>query len=286
MVITQSQINMQHKTCTLYIDDEPFSFEVKGDFFWGKEEVLFAKNDAVLEHVTWKSLGFNVVKAFTQEEFLKLQNSVKENICNAIKSQGIVVNTKEFELEKYHEYITTQEQHLAVINITRNLTLDCLDFDIASLEKRFSKVLGVTLTSWVEELQKSHVQIRISRPNSLDINPPHRDGYFSYWNNIINIWAPIAGCAKETSLPIVPGSHLLPENEVLQTTSKGATINGITYHVPCLLESKAGSFYMKRPNPKEGEAILFTPYLIHGAAINQSRNTTRVALELRFPIDE
>ena len=39
---------------------------------------------------------------------------------------------------------------------------------------------------------------------------------------------------------------------------------------------------MIRPNPKETEALVFTPYLIHGAAFNDSNNT-RVALELRFP---
>lgn len=275
---------MQQKMCKIYIDKSPFEFEVEGDFFWGKNEVLFAKNDAVLKNVTWKNVGYHMVKAFTKLEFIKLKNAVKENICKAIKAQGITVNAEEFQLENYHHYVTTQEQHLKVITITRNLTVSDLDFDITSLEKRFSKALGVPLTSWVEELQKSHVQIRISRPNSLDINPPHRDGYFSYWNNIINIWVPVAGCTQQTSLPVVAGSHLLPESEVLQTTSKGAKINGVTYHVPCLLESKSGSFFMTRPNPKEGEALLFTPYLIHGAAVNQSCTTTRVALELRFPM--
>lgn len=274
---------MLEKICNIYIDEIPFEFKVEGDFYWGNDEVLYTEKGSVLENVSWKKKGFKVVTAFKRETFLKLRKSIKENIIKAIKKVGIEVDTNTFELEKYHEYITTDEQHFQVINITRNLTVSDLSFDIDALVDRFGAVLGCELTSWVEELQRSHVQIRISRPNSLDINPPHRDGYFSYWENIINIWVPIAGCTEKTSLPVVAGSHLLSENEILRTSSKGAKINGNTYHVPCLLESKKGSFYMERPNPKEGEALLFTPYLIHGAAINQSKDTTRIALELRFP---
>ena len=39
---------------------------------------------------------------------------------------------------------------------------------------------------------------------------------------------------------------------------------------------------MIRPNPKLGEALIFTPFLIHGAAVNNS-DLTRISLELRFP---
>ena len=79
------------------------------------------------------------------------------------------------------------------------------------------------------------------------------------------------------------GSHLIPENDILRTESKGAKINGNVYYVPCILETKTGAITMERPNPKAGEALLFTPYLIHGAADNQTKDTTRVSLELRFP---
>lgn len=269
--------------CKLYIDEKPFQFEVEGDFFWGKDEVLFLKNDSVLDNVKWRNVGYKVVSAFTPSEFKLLRNSVQENICKAIQETGGAVDIESFELDKYHNYVTTNEHHLEVINITRNLTVKDLKFNINNLVERFEKILECKLTSWVDAIQKSHVQIRISRPNSLDINPPHRDGYFSYWENIINIWVPISGCNKFTSLPVVPGSHMLSEKDILRTSSKGAKINGNIYHVPCVLESKEGSFYMKRPNPKEGEALLFTPYLIHGSAINQTANQTRVALELRFP---
>lgn len=274
---------MENKTCRVFIDNTPFEFKVQGDFFWGEPKTLFKEKNSVIENVPWKSKGYSNVFAFTPEEFSCLKNSIKENIVNAIKSIGVPIIDDKFELEKYHEIVTTDEVHNKVINITRDLRVEDLDFDINKLVERFGNELGCKLTSWVNELERSHVQIRISRPSTLDINPPHRDGYLSYWEDIINIWVPISGCNEKTSLPVVSGSHLIPENEIMRTESKGAIINGNRYYVPCILETINGAFRMERPNPAEGEALLFTPYLIHGSAINQSFDQTRVALELRFP---
>jgi len=274
---------MKLKTCKLTIDDNSFQFQVAGDFFWGENSLLYTKKKSVLEKVAWEQDGYKVVPAFSEAVFLTLQQSVQQFVKQAIEKVGIQFDSKTFTLNKYHEYVKTQEEHLKVINITRSLTVQDLDFNIENLVTVFEKELGCKLTSWIQELQKSHIQIRISRPNSLDINPPHRDGYLSFWEDIINIWIPITGCNEQTSLPVVPKSHLLPENEILRTAAKGAKINGNLYNVPCLLQSKKGNFKMIRPNPKEGEALLFTPFLIHGSAINQTTDTTRVALELRFP---
>jgi len=275
---------MEGRTCYIFIDDEPYEFKVKGDFFWGKNELLYKPKESVLSKVAWKKDGFSVVKAFINDEFERLKESIRQNIINAIKINNIDFDEQEFTLENYHEIVNSDVLHNQVINITRNLENEDFDFDIELLTKRFGTLLGYNLTSWVEELQKSHIQIRISRPNSLDINPPHRDGYLSYWEDIINVWIPIEGCNENSSLPVCPESHLIPENEILRTASKGAEINGNIYYVPCILEHKQGSLKMIRPNPKEGEALIFTPFLIHGAAVNKNKDITRVSLELRFPM--
>jgi ectoine hydroxylase-related dioxygenase (phytanoyl-CoA dioxygenase family) len=39
---------------------------------------------------------------------------------------------------------------------------------------------------------------------------------------------------------------------------------------------------MIRPNPKPGEMLLFSPYLIHGGGVNFNKDITRVSLEMRF----
>ncbi len=274
---------MMEKICKLYIDNKPFEFKVEGDFFWGKPELLYPEKDNVLSKMPWENQGYSIVEAFEKDDFLKLQNSVKKIIIDALTANKIVVDDEKFDLKNYHKYVTTNALHNQVIDITRNLETSDFDFDIDQLAKRFGDILGYKLTSYVEELKKSHIQIRISRPNSLDINPPHRDGYLSYWEDIINVWLPIAGCNEKSSLPVMPESHLIPENEILRTESKGAKINGNIYYVPCILETKSGVINMKRPNPKEREALVFSPFLIHGAAVNENVDITRVSLELRFP---
>ena len=98
----------------------------------------------------------------------------------------------------------------------------------------------------------------------------------------MNVWLPLAGCNKNTSLPLVPGSHLISENQIFRTSNNGAFINKNVYRVPCILKTSLGNLRMVRPNPKDREALIFTPFLIHGAAFNNS-SETRVAFELRFP---
>lgn len=270
------------KKCKLTIDNQPFEFEVEGDFFWGKPELLYPLKNNILSNVPWEQHGYACVDALNDFELSRLKKSVKDLIIEAMHRNKIKVDA-DFELINYHKYATSDQEHSNVISITRNLQVSDFDFDIDNLVKRFSKILGWPLTSWIEELNKSHVQIRISRPNSLDINPPHRDGYLSYWADIVNVWLPIEGCNNKSSLPVFPGSHLVPEDEILRTESKGATINGNVYYVPCIIETKQGIINMIRPNPKEGQALLFSPYLIHGAAVNQNKDITRISLELRFP---
>ncbi|PKA83622.1 phytanoyl-CoA dioxygenase PhyH [Ulvibacter sp. MAR_2010_11] len=273
---------MSAEICQLSLDGVPYEFNVEGEFFWGTEGMLYKPEDSVISKTPWRDLGYGVVSAFDATEFEAFRQSIQANIEKAFDVNGIAYNKETFTLGDYHKVVTSDALHLKVIDITRNLTNEDFDFNIDTLAERFGKILGYPLTSWVEELQKSHIQIRINRPSSLDINPPHRDGYLSYWEDVVNVWIPIEGCNENTSLPVLPGSHLIPENEILRTESKGATINGNTYYVPCVLKTKAGNLEMIRPNPKQGEALLFSPFLIHGAAVNRS-TATRVSIELRFP---
>ena len=119
------------------------------------------------------------------------------------------------------------------------------------------------------------------RTFSTDYNPPHKDAYLPYYEDVLNIWIPICGCNKNSSLPLMPKSHLMNESSLLKSDCKSAKINNMTYNVPCILKVK-GDFKLIRPNPPLGKAIIFSPYLIHGAASNNNEDTTRIALELRL----
>lgn len=271
------------KECKVLIDNKRFSFSVKGDFFWGTDQVLYKQESNVISKVNWTEAGYGIVDVFTDEEYKSLKKSIKKNILKAATASGIEIDHSSFSLEKYHEFFNTDVLHGKIISITKNLQLSDFDLDLEIIAKRLGKHLGYKLQTIVPELKKSHVQVRISRPNSLDINPPHKDGYLSYWEDIINVWVPIVGCNENSSLPVLPESHLINEKHILRTKSKGAQINGNTYYVPCILEVKNREMKMVRPNPKIRQALLFSPYLIHGAAFNGNKDETRISLELRFP---
>ncbi len=274
---------MPLKVCNLDINNKPFSFEVEGDFYWGEPINTFINKNNIISKTKWVNDGYTIVNNFfDRNEFLILQNEVKKNIIKALRLNNVDFDDNQFKLENYHKIIKEEYQHQNIIKFTRNLTEKDFEFDLNKLLSRAEDILNYKLSAYVKEIKKVHIQIRVVRPKSLDINPPHKDGYLDCWKDIINIWLPIAGSNKETSLPLLPGSHLWPESEIFRTTNKGAKIKGLPYHVPCILKTSKGKIKMIRPNPIEGDAIFFTPFLIHGAGFNNSCNT-RFGMELRFP---
>ena len=275
---------METHTCKVFIDDKPFNLKVKGDFSWCKEKIcLYNKSNNIIENMKWEQSGFEVVKNILSiNQFRNLKDSTKETLIKIIEDLGIPIDKKNFNLENYHLFIKSEREHQAIINKTRYLTIRDFDFDIDIITNYLSHLMNVKLTSWIKELGRSHIQVRINRPKSLDINPPHRDGYIDVYKDVLNVWLPLAGCNKNTSLPLVPSSHLISENQIFRTSNNGAFINKNVYSVPCILKTSSGNLRMVRPNPQDREALIFTPFLIHGAAFNNS-SETRVAFELRFP---
>lgn len=273
---------IETRICKLKIDEKLHSFEVKGSFFTEDKGTLFYPENNIIENTHWSDKGYTIIDTFTPEEFQDLKASIRKQVIIGLKKANIAINETTFELDKYHLYTNSDITHLKVINHTRNLRNEDFDIDFKLLEEKFSKAIQKKLSSTIKEIGRTHIQIRLNRPNSLDINPPHRDSYLSYYKHILNIWIPITGCNHNSSLPVIPKSHLLPERNIERTASKGATINGNTYFVPCIYKTDSDILKMTRPNPKEGQSLIFSPFLIHGAAFNNNKNTTRVSLELRF----
>jgi len=42
------------------------------------------------------------------------------------------------------------------------------------------------------------------------------------------------------------------------------------------------SFEIIRPDPKDNEVLVFSPYLIHGGSVNLNTDQTRISIELRL----
>jgi hypothetical protein len=68
----------------------------------------------------------------------------------------------------------------------------------------------------------------------------------------------------------------------IERTVEGAILNGTSYTVPCVISILDEMPKLIRPNPKENEVMLFSPYLVHGGGYNFNENITRMSLEIRF----
>jgi len=267
--------------CQINIDNRDFNFEVDGKFFWGKNEVLYNQEKLSKKTMPWKEKGFLVSSFFEQKELDEIKHSLRTILINLLREKDIEVDSEKFIPEKYHQWATTDEIHQHVISKTRNLTEKDFAIDLPKVSQRVSDLVGEPIDSYIPALKSSYIILRISRPKSLDINPLHRDGYLDFWRDILNLWIPLWGCNEKSILPLIPGSHLWNESEVYRTECKGAKINGLVYNVPAIIKIKNGIKLM-RPELKSGESILFTPFLIHGAALNANEDITRLSLELRL----
>ena len=107
---------------------------------------------------------------------------------------------------------------------------------------------------------------------------------------------PRAAIDLSTNLSTVTRSQYRPlKNQGAFRSAGRAYFNPPPHARPKYFFFLKGSFYrllkyvrdkemkMVRPNPKPGEALIFSPFLIHGAAINGNKDLTRISLELRFP---
>lgn len=271
---------MEAERCQLTIDGQPHAFALEGEFFWGKDEQLFSEASSPIAGTGWQNQGYTCFPLMQGDEYARLLGSIRRILTRIGTGLGVVL-PDDFRPEEYHHYFPTEELHQQVIQQTRFLTFRDFDLDFREWCSRVATFVGHPLQLENPLLPEEIVILRISRPNSLDINPLHRDGYLDIWAGVLNLWIPIAGCDAHSSLPVIPGSHLWRENTIRRTAAKGARVNGLTYHVPGIVGAASG-LHLIRPDPAYGEALLFTPFLIHGAAINENPDTTRLSLELRF----
>lgn len=114
----------------------------------------------------------------------------------------------------------------------------------------------------------------------MDNNPLHRDTWLPILNNCINVYIPVAGNNRLSSLTVIPGSHLWNKKEIKRTKTN-AIINGLQYGLPSVTEIKR-KFKVVRPALGENEILLFSSNMIHGGAVNLNKDLTRVSIEIRF----
>ena len=266
-------------------DERTFSTKGSAPFKYGEDKVLSTASTDITFNQPWYDQGYAALDFLDDEEFRTLKNGITQSIA-AIVSQECSVATDGFTLEKYHQFVQGDAEHFKVIARTRDLFAEDFSFPIMDLIPRFEKLLGMGLTDRFPDSQlKAHIIVRINRPQSNDFNPPHKDIYGrvdgkGIVGGFVNLWIPVAGVNEKSSLPIVPQSHHLKESQILRTFDRG-TINGNSYSVR-MVKSWNGKNDLVRSTVKDGQVLIFSGHLIHGLAVNDNEELTRVAVEFRL----
>lgn len=262
-----------------------YSIPDSQNFELGAEVVLSGRKTDITFDQPWYEEGFTSFEFLNDTDFESLYQGLRDCVKKII-SEEINIDTDKFVLEHYHDWVASDEEHLKIVSRTRDLFPEDFHFSTVDLVKKFEKFLGFSLTDFDPIRNKQlHVIVRINRPGSNDFNPPHKDVYEVFDGDVelspfINMWIPVCGVTEKSSLPIVPKSHLLAENRILRTR-KGAEIAGNKYRVR-LVREWDGSNELVRAKVSYGEALCFSPYLIHGLAVNEESTLTRVSLEFRL----
>lgn len=258
----------------------------------GDDIVQFLQDNSPAKDAEWCRDGYIVTKFLTDNDNITIKKRITEIIKKYLNDLSI--KTEDFCLENYHRYVTTV-QHLTLIDQIRagsqgtgGILFEELGIPTDRLDAEISRICN-TQTTCRKSLdlgndktyRVSHFFVRIVRPGTnKDNNPPHKDTHMGRLRNAVNLYYPVAGSDSNSSLPIIPGSHLWSEQSIIKTSGE-TLINGTKYNVPAIVAT-ANGLNLVTPNPQYGDALVFTPYAIHGGGINFNTNTTRVSLEIRF----
>ena len=264
--------------------ERSFSIENAPEFKSGVDEVLSNEAQDIAYHQPWYNEGYVESDFLSKEEFETLISGLTESISKLIQ-QECGIDTTGFTLENYHHFVKKDEDHYKIVKRTRDLFSGDFSFSVKSLIPRLEKILNFKLTDHDPVANDTmHIIVRINRPLSTDYNPPHKDIYEGvdkgFIPQFINFWIPIAGVTEKSSLPLAPKSHFINEKDIVRTF-EGAHIEGNTYRVR-MIKSWEGKSDLVRSKVDYGQVLIFTSHLIHGLAVNDETDKSRVALEFRL----
>jgi hypothetical protein len=261
------------------LDDETIEYDVEGQAAYGPDEVLLEHDDDLLAHTAFAAAGFTVAPFLSETLYRTLVEGIEHLLFTAVRRvcPGPRAATM---LASYHRTVT-DEEHARLVQATGlHWPHAELPVPMRCVEERVSAILGVDVEAKNPHFEQQRFQVRVVRPGKTDNNPPHRDVWLDRLRNAVNVYVPLAGSSERTSLPLVPGSHRWRESEI-ERTAAGARVAGVSYTVPAVTGARR-PLHLVRPPVRPNEVMVFTPYAIHGGAVNRTSDTTRASLEIRF----
>lgn len=185
-------------------------------------------------------------------------------------------------LETYHEYVT-DEQHTDVQWELVNFFWDN-DFSLKIGQRNYSffrAFIGPDL----------HIQrrpyLRIARPNLKSDNIGyHRDTFYGQSPFEVTVHVPFVDLDAKGCMKFMEGSHIAPESayDIVAGAPVGWTKGSRKHEMGFPYQPKkiASDLSALMPIPlKFGEAMVFTPALIHGQEVNEGPHT-RFSVDLRI----
>lgn len=261
------------------IDDSFVDFNVLGEVGRGLDVVMSETPDNLVRDCNWEPSGYVVIdlpSIEARELKVGLTALLQRTVQSVVSSQ----DCRDFTPEKYHLFVQSDQLHAKVVDrLNGGIDIAELPLDKGALERHVSEACGKQVSVASTDLGETF-SMRVVRPQSTDYNPPHRDASVPAVRNAINVYFPVAGSNEKSSLPLVPGSHRWKESEIERTAS-GALIDGHKYPLPVVIDTSFGRT-MTRPPVGASQLLVFSPFLVHGGAVNFNRDMTRVSLEIRF----
>ncbi|MBL0740311.1 phytanoyl-CoA dioxygenase family protein [Chryseolinea lacunae] len=255
------------------------SYEPVGSRAWGEANVLLDAAVDLTAATSWAETGFGVQQLFSPDLFAEFSKRTRALLLRLWQEAGLTVD-ENFLLENYHRLVPDFTTHLRAVDKTKLLNVADFPIAIADVEARISELCRVSLVACNPYDNQSVFHFRVIRPQQADNNPLHRDVWLEDYDDCINLYIPVAGSNANSSLILVPGSHRWPESRI-EKTEAGAHINGVKFNVPAVTDIR-GDYTVERPDPKENEVLIFSPYLIHGGAANLNKDQTRISIEMRL----
>jgi hypothetical protein len=264
-----------------YIDDQVIECQLEGDTIVGDDQVLLEQDINLISNLVMEKQGFGIFPFLHMDENECIRKGIRDLIVNRMHELKLSTDG-DFTLDNYHEYVNDATHIALAKSIQYGWHVEEFPLDFNRVNQRISEIVERPVTGEAKHVGFYHFFVRIVRPGKVqDNNPPHRDVWLDRLRNAVNIYFPICGSTNQSALPLVPGSHLLPES-ALERTAEGAYLNRTQYTVPCALSVQGNPVQLIRPNPGTEEVMVFSPYLIHGGGYNLNQHTTRVSLEARF----
>ena len=255
---------------------------VKSDKIIIPERKILSREDGdLLSNEAFYPAGYTIINLFSDEYFKVVKKQFTQIVLSELKKNNIRTDD-EFCLEKYHLYVTDDAIHSKIAKWSLPLSLfeHPSKIILKKVNTFLKKDLKIKPFSEIPGKEELLFGFRLIRPKSNDASPFHKDAWLEMWRKVVNIWIPLAGCNKQSTLGLIPGSHLWYEDEITRTEG-GATVNNKSYKVPVAVSTKR-QFSKVYPEVKEGNAILFSPYVLHGGGENNNNDITRVSIEYRF----